>query len=176
VDASIWITSPNRERPGCTTATKHGKGQDEDHDLGSTVQSRGHDVVVLDEELGALLSQIPLSEEAKEIEDAEGGVDADEEEAHLPEDDGCVDVSECGMWVVAVGEPEGNWDGESDEICYRDPFILGTDRESFTCDTPSDGKCVELLDVLSAPDIGAGEALQDWSLIVNDPGAIALVV
>ena len=58
-----------------------------------------------------------MCEEAEEEEDADGGVDTDEEVAHLPEDDGCVDVSEGDVWVVAVGEPEWNGNHEADEVC-----------------------------------------------------------
>lgn len=53
-----------RERSGCSTTTKHSEGQNEDHDLSTTVQRRGDDVVVLDEELGALPPQVVLGEEA----------------------------------------------------------------------------------------------------------------
>jgi len=56
------------------------------------------------------------------------------------------------------------------------PFILATDRESVTGYAPRDGQCVELLHVLSAPDIGAGKPLQDWSLVLNNTIAITLVL
>ena len=67
-----------REGSSCTTATKHSKSQDEDHDLGTAVQSRGNDVVILDEELGALLPQIPLGKEAQEEVYADSRVDTNE--------------------------------------------------------------------------------------------------
>ena len=109
-----------RERSGSTAGAKHSKGQDEDHDLGTTVQSRRNDVVVLDEELGVLLPQIPLGEETQEEEHADGRVDTNKQITHLPEDDGRVDVSKRWMRVKAIGEPKGDWDDKTDEICYRD--------------------------------------------------------
>ena len=58
----------------------------------------------------------------------------------------------------------------SEAVTY--PFVLGPNRESLTGYAPSDRKCIELLNVLSTPDIGAGQALENRCLVVNDPGAV----
>ena len=144
-----------REVVGCTTATKHRKSQDEDHDLGTTVQSRRNDVVVFDEELGPLPSEVPLSEETQEEEHADGRVDANEEVTHLPKNDGQVDVSQSWMRIVAVEEPDWDRDNETEKVGYCDPLVFGTDGEDVTGDTPGDGQRVELLHVLSTPDVGS---------------------
>jgi hypothetical protein len=38
-----------------SAATEYGKGEDEDHDLGASVEGGGKDVVVLDEPAGVVL-------------------------------------------------------------------------------------------------------------------------
>jgi len=52
----IRISGPMWERSSCSTTTEDGEGQDENHDLGTTVQSGRSDVVVLDEQLWSLPS------------------------------------------------------------------------------------------------------------------------
>ena len=49
-----------REGMCFATAAKNNKRQDEDHNLGSAIQGRRHNVIVLDEEHGVMLSEIPL--------------------------------------------------------------------------------------------------------------------
>ena len=71
-DAKGKTSNNLRKRSGSPTTTKDGESQDEHHDLGSTVQGRGDDVVVLDEELGTLLAEVPLREESQEVEHADG--------------------------------------------------------------------------------------------------------
>ena len=147
-----------RERVGCTTATKDCERQDEDHDLGTTVQSRRNDVVVFDEELGPLPSEIPLSEETQEEEHADGRVDANEEVAHLPKNDGHVDVTPSWMWEKPVHDPERERHNESDEVGYCDPLVFRTNGKDVTGDTPRNGQRVELLNILSTPDIGSKDS------------------
>ena len=111
-----------------------------------------------------------MREEAESEKHGDGGIDADKEVTHLPEDDGGVDVAEGGVWVVAVDEPEGNGDDEADEIGDRDPLVFGADGEGVAGDAPGDGEGVELLNVLAGPDVRAGEAFEDGCLIVDDSG------
>jgi hypothetical protein len=47
-----------------STATEDGKTEDEDDDLGSSVKSCGHEVVVLDEDVGLITAEVELGEEA----------------------------------------------------------------------------------------------------------------
>ena len=83
-----------REGPRFATAAEHGKCKNEDHDLGSAVQGCRQNIVVLDKQVGVILSKPPLRGEAKDKVHAAGGVDAGEQIAHVPEDDGRVDVLE----------------------------------------------------------------------------------
>ena len=81
-----------------------------------------------------------MREEAESEKHGDGGIDADKEVTHLPEDDGGVDVFERGvMPVEAVGEPEGDWDEESDKVGDCDPFVFAADREGVAGNTPGDG-------------------------------------
>jgi len=86
----------------------------------------------------------------------------------LPKDDGSVDISEGWVRIEAIGKPERKRDKEADEIGDRDELVLGADGEGFARDTPCDGQCVELLDVLSRPDVGASQAYQNWGLVFDD--------
>jgi hypothetical protein len=144
-----------REGSGFSATTEHSKGQDEDHDLGTTIERRRSDIVVLDEELGILPSQIPLSEESEEEENTNGRVDTDEQVAHLPKNDGSVNVSPRGMREESISNPERERSKKAEEVCNRDPLVFGTDGEHVRGNTPGNGKRVELLDVLTRPDVGA---------------------
>lgn len=95
-----------REGSGCSTTTEDSKSQDEDHDLGTTIERRRSNIVVFDEELGMLPSQIPLSEESEEKENTNWRVNTHEQVAHLPKDDGSVHESPRRMWIEAIQEPE----------------------------------------------------------------------
>ncbi len=53
-----------------------------------------------------------------------------------------------------VAKPHRNGDEEANEVGNGDPLVLGTDREHVLGDGPSDGKGVELLNVLTRPDVG----------------------
>lgn len=114
-----------REWAGRSTTTKYSEGQDENHDLCSTVERRRSDVVVLDKQLWTLPSEIPLREEAEEEEHADGRVDTNEQITHLPEDDGQVDVSERGMRIELICKPHWDWDEEPDYVGDRDPLVFG---------------------------------------------------
>lgn len=100
--------------------TKDGKGQDEDHNLSATVERGRDNVVVLDEEHGLVLAQVPLSEDTEEEEHGDGRVDTDKQVSHLPQDDRSVGVLEDGVWVVLVQEPEGNGNEEAEQVGDRD--------------------------------------------------------
>ena len=60
-------------------------------------------------------AQPELAGEAERVVADAGAVDADEEETHVPEDDGEIDVGEEGVAGVAMQEPEGDGNGDADE-------------------------------------------------------------
>jgi hypothetical protein len=160
----------SRERSSSATAPKHSKRQNKHHDLRPTIQRRRHNIVVLDEELRTISPEVELREEAESEKHGNGGIDPHKQVAHLPEDDGGVDVAEGGVRVIAVDEPEGHRDDEADEIGDRDPLVFGADGEGVAGDAPGDGEGVELLNVLAGPDVRAGEAFEDGGLVVDDSG------
>jgi len=116
-----------REWNGLATAAENRKRQNEHHHLGSAIQSRGNDIIVLDEEDGVTLSEPPLGNEAEQEIHEDGGVDADEEVAHVPTYDGQIDVSPENVGSVSVDDPEWEGDGKADEIGKRDPFVSFAD-------------------------------------------------
>lgn len=166
----VWVSSPYWERSRSSASTEDGESKNEHHDLSSTIESSGNNVVVLDEKLWALLSEIPLSKEPKEEEDTDSRVDTNEQVTHLPEDDGEIDVAEERVGEVAIEEPEGDGNDEAENIGDCDPLVLRADGEGVLCDGPGDGEGVELLDVLTRPNVGANETLEDRSLVVDDAG------
>jgi len=115
-----------------------------------------------------IFSEPPLSGEAKDEVAEDGGVDSDEEPAHVPENDGQVDITEESDLGVAVDDPEGEGDEEACEVGERNPLVSSTDGKHVTCDTPGNGKGVVLLDVLTRPDVGALDGGQDSKLVVNN--------
>ena len=137
------------------TAAKNSKRQDEDHNLGSAIQGCRHNVIVLDEEHGVVLSEIPLSNEAQQEVHEDSRVDADEEITHVPADYGQVDVSPENMGSVSVDEPEGEWNSEAHEVCESDPLVSLAYRNKILGHAEDDCKSVELLNVLSTPDVRA---------------------
>jgi len=58
------VSAPSREVVRLSTTTENGKTEDEDDDLGSSVQSCGDQVVVLDEDVWLIFTKIELGEEA----------------------------------------------------------------------------------------------------------------
>jgi hypothetical protein len=126
--------------------------------LGPTIQCCGHNVVVLDEEHGVVFSEVPQG----------GGVDSHKEIAHVLADYRQVDVSPKDVWPVSVNDPEGEGNGEANEVCEGDPLISLADRNQIFGHPENDGKTVELLNVLSTPDVGAENSSQDLALIGDD--------
>jgi len=92
--ATGWVTPPRWEWSRDTTGACNGKGEQEDHDLGSTVQRGGDEVVPLDEFQWLVLSEVELSEEADDEVDPDGRVDTNNEVSKVPEDDGKIQVAE----------------------------------------------------------------------------------
>jgi hypothetical protein len=136
--------------------------------LGPTIQCCGHNVVVLDEEHGVVFSEVPLRNEAQQEVHQGGGVDSHKEIAHVLADYRQVDVSPKDVWPVSVNDPEGEGNGEANEVCEGDPLISLADRNQIFGHPENDGKTVELLNVLSTPDVGAENSSQDLALIGDD--------
>ena len=116
-----------REWNGLATATENSKRQNEHHNLGSAIQSRGNNIVVLNEEYWVTLSDPPLCNEAEQEIHEDSGVDANEEIAHVPTDDGQVDVSPENVGSISVNDPEWEGDGKTNEVGKGDPFVSFAD-------------------------------------------------
>jgi hypothetical protein len=116
-----------REWNGLATATKNSKRQNEHHNLGSAIQSRGNNIIVLDEEYWVTLPDPPLCNEAEQEIHEDSGVDANEEVAHVPTDDGQIDVSPENVGSISVDDPKWEGDGKTNEVGKGDPFVSFAD-------------------------------------------------
>jgi hypothetical protein len=155
VHRKIRIARPRRERMRFATPASHSKGENEHHDLSTAIHRRGDKVVVLDEQRGMVLADVKLTDESHDEEHRQRAVDADEQVAHVPEDDGRVDVSPLLVTGQAVGDVGWDWYDKANEEGESNPFVARADAEHFAGDTPGDGESVELLDVLAGPDVAA---------------------
>lgn len=157
-----------RELYRVAATAKDGKCEDKDQNLGSAIESGGDNVVVLDKELWAVLAEPPLRTEAKNEIAKNGSVDTDEQPAHIPEDDGEVDVRHEPVGPDFVDDPEGERNEESKKVRDGDPLVASAYTEHVLGNGPGDGKSVELLDVLSRPDVTALDRGEDRSLGAHD--------
>jgi len=151
-----------------STTTKDSETENEDNDLGTTVESGGDEVVVLIEHGRVVLAQIPLSTDTERKVGEDTAVDTDEQPAHVPEDDGEVEVAEDLELGVAVQQPEWDWHDETYEVGDCHPLVARADGEHVAGDTPGDGQRVVLLHVLTGPDVGALGGFQDVGLSADD--------
>ena len=151
-----------------SATTKDSETEDEDNDLGTTVESGRDKVVVLVEHGRVVLAEIPLSTDAERKVGEDTAVDTDEQPAHVPEDDGEVEVAEDFELGVAVQQPEWDWHDEAYKVGDGYPLVAGADGEHVPGDTPGDGQRVVLLHVLTRPDIGALGGFQDVGLSTDD--------
>ena len=107
------VTPPLRERPSHTTGTSNGETEQEHHNLSPAIHASRDQIVPLDELLRAILPEVPLADEADDEIDPDGGVDADDEVAHVPEDDGQVQITPDPLpREEFVHDVE--WDGEEE--------------------------------------------------------------
>ena len=81
------ISRPDRKIHRLPTPPENSKTQNKHNHLGSAVQRRAYQVVVLDEQLRVLLAEPPLRDEAKSEVGRDGRVDPDEQVAQVPQDD-----------------------------------------------------------------------------------------
>ena len=110
-----------------------------------------------------LLPEPPLRQKAQGEVRRDGRVDPDEEVAHVPQDDGQIDVLEEADPGETVSEVEGDGDQEAEEVSDGDPLVFGTNGEHLVGHGPSEGQGVVLLNVLARPDlcgrlVGGGES------------------
>jgi len=151
-----------------STTAKDGKTENEDNNLCATIEGSGNEVVVLVEHSRVVLAQVPLGTDTERKVSEDTAVDADEQPAHVPEDDGEVEVAEDFHLGVAVEQPEGHGHDEAEQVRDRDPLVARADGEHVVCHTPGDGQGVVLLHVLAGPDVGAFGRGQNVGLCAHD--------
>jgi len=130
IHVTTIVTPPGRERTLHSTGTSNGKTQKEDHDLGSTIESSGNEIVPPDELRCSILSQIELTKEANCEENPDGRVDSNDEVSEVPQDDGEIEVGPDSLVGEEFGhEVEWEWNGESEEVGDADPLVTGAKGE-----------------------------------------------
>lgn len=92
-----------------STAPTNSKGEHEDHDLCSTIQSRGHKEVVLAEPPWPVSAQVVLREHGQAEGCEDGTVDTNVEVAKSPAQDGGNDLVCIDSWPFLMNEPEWKW-------------------------------------------------------------------
>jgi hypothetical protein len=100
-----------------------------------------------------VLADVELADKSHDEEHGQRAVDTDEQVAHVPEDDGRVDVAPFPVAGQAVGDVGWDWYEKANEEGESNPFVARADAEHLAGDTPGDGESVELLDVLAGPDV-----------------------
>lgn len=151
-----------------STASSDCKSQDKDHDLSATVHGRRNEIVVLDEQVRVVLADVELTDKGQDEEHGQRTVDSDEQVAHVPEDNGRVEVTPVLVAGHAVSNVQRNGHKESNEIGQSDPLITRAHAEHLARNAPSNGKSVELLYVLAGPDVCTLDGLQDLCLVLYD--------
>lgn len=143
VHGSIRVTSPSGERSSLTASTKDRKGQDEDKNLSATIKCGTDNVVVLDEQLRVAATNEPLRDETDDEEHGNTGVDADKQPTHVPQDDRHVQVLKHGVFGVAVSQPEGDRNDETDQVREGDPLVPAANGEELSGHGPGYSKSIE---------------------------------
>jgi hypothetical protein len=111
----VRIQCPSGHRISLTGTASNSKGEDEDHDLRTTVKSGRGQEVVLPEPSGPILAEVVLGEDGEEEGGEDGGVDTDGEVAKRPAEDGGDDLVGAELGPLLVDEPEGDGNGETDD-------------------------------------------------------------
>lgn len=75
-----------------STPTKHRKRKNEHANLRATIQRRRDNIIILIKQLGMIPSEPELGGKAQQEVRHDGGINPHEQPAHVPEDDGGVEV------------------------------------------------------------------------------------
>jgi len=133
------ITHPGWELDNVPGRSKNGEHQNETNNGGASVHARAEDVVVFDEPLRAVLSQIELREEASSVVEEESAMGPVLEVCHCRCDDGRVPVVDPKLGEYLVDKPEGQRGEEPDDEGEGHPLIPGARRIHVFCEaTPAD--------------------------------------
>lgn len=151
-----------------TATSSNCKGENEHHNLSTSIHSGGDKVVVLDEELWVVLAEVELRKVGDQEESGKGAVDSDEEVAHEPENDRRVEISPGLLSGNLVHDVGGKWDEEADQEGKGDPFVLGSNAEHDGSNTPRNGQRVELLNVLTRPNVRSENTCKNRCLVLDD--------
>jgi hypothetical protein len=154
-----WGTGRHSREWVCFTATsKHGKCQDENTDIGATIQGCGYDVVVFGEVLWAAPAEPPLCKEAKDVVTENGGIDSYAEPAESPDNDRQVDIGEEFVRPDPVHQPEWNRNEKADHKREGHPLVARSDGVHVIGNTPRNSQRVELVGVNQFEALHVGKA------------------
>lgn len=133
----------------------------------ATVHGCRGDVVILDEGSGVSATDPTLDEEADDEEREAGGVDADEEPAHVlerdvlvvpgrgdgeniayPKDDRQVNIAETPPSRKTMHDIKRERNKEAQQIRNSNPLVPAADTKHLTRNTPRNGQRIKLLYIL----------------------------
>ena len=168
MDRRIWRASPGRERNWFATAAKDCEGENKNQHLCATIHSSGDKIVPFDKELRVALAQVELRKEGDNEEGRYTRIDANEQVTAIPQYDRGVEICKNLPACVPVRKPKRKRSHESEQEGQGDPLIPRSNGEHLFGNRPSNGKSVELLNVLTGPDVGALDGQKNWSLILDN--------
>ena len=142
------ITPPLWKRPRHATGTRNGKTEEENHKLSSAIHAGRDKIVPLDELSQAILPEVPLANVANDKIDPDRGVDSDYEVAHVPEDDGQVQVAPNPLLREDFVH-DVKWDRkeEAEEISSQNPLVALSKCEHFQGHSPCDAVRIDGLNI-----------------------------
>lgn len=123
------VTPVRREGDILSTSAENSEGEQKVDDAGSTIQSSGQNVVVLDEPVRPVSSEVELCEKSNAVVHEESAVGTVRQRSEGCADDGGVPVVEAELGVELMDDPEGDRSGAADHESEGDPLISGAKTE-----------------------------------------------
>lgn len=113
--------------------------------------------------------QIELAEGTEDVVAGDRRVETHEKFSKVPQDNGRIQVRPNSLvWEETVHDVEWQWSKEANQICRCDPLVASTNGKHLGSNGPSNGECVELLDLGTRPDVGTFRGLENGCLVFDD--------
>ena len=128
IDISPIIPPIIRKQNRFPTRSKENKSHNKNHNLRSTIQSRTKHIVELEEPIRLIPSQIKLAPESYNEETYDGRIDAGDEPADVPGDDGDIELVEPDFGEEAMKGVDWKRCGESDYEAQWHPLVGAAPR------------------------------------------------
>lgn len=130
---------------GGSTATKDRESENKYTNLGATIESSGHNIVVFVEKMRVILAKPPLCRKSENEIHQDRCINTDEEPSHVPEDDGHINIGKDVMGPEFIGKPKWHGNDETQQIGNGYPLIASADGKHILGDAPGNCKSIELV-------------------------------